>query len=376
MVNNIRALGEDIKDVEVCKKILRSLTSRFNPKVTILEDKDLSEVKIDELQAFLTAYEMRIGVPAIHRREAPLKAEEVVEETEAKFEDDLEKDEVAYFAKNSESSIEEDSDTEIEEILEECERLAVKYDQQKAQIKSKRDFVTITIKNFKITRMYVKKSDLASAQKVKDKGSLVKTKMMCIPKKLNSMSLLVYTAFKACNTQDKWYVDIGYSRHMAGDGSKFNSLKQFDGGNVIFGDNQRAKIVGIGTVSKSEKLPEIHEVLLVKGLKHNLLSVSQLCNSGKEVCFNKERCNVIDLESKQVLFSANRSSRNVYTVIEESQVTQCNLTTCDEAKLWHKRLGHLHSRNISKILKMKAVKGLPDISFKDDHLCKSCQQGK
>ncbi|XP_059638795.1 uncharacterized protein LOC132281075 [Cornus florida] len=48
-VNNMRALSEDIKDVDVCKKILRSLTSRFNPKVTILEDKDLPEVKIDEL---------------------------------------------------------------------------------------------------------------------------------------------------------------------------------------------------------------------------------------------------------------------------------------------------------------------------------------
>ncbi|XP_059627230.1 uncharacterized protein LOC132270025 [Cornus florida] len=49
LINNMRALGEDIKDVDVCKKILRSLTSRFNPKVTILEDKDLSGMKIDEL---------------------------------------------------------------------------------------------------------------------------------------------------------------------------------------------------------------------------------------------------------------------------------------------------------------------------------------
>ncbi|XP_059626106.1 uncharacterized protein LOC132269092 [Cornus florida] len=337
LINNMTALGKDIKDVDVCKKILRSLTSRFNPKVTILEDKDLSEVKIDELQASLTAFEMRIGVSVVHRRETALKAKEVVKETKAKSEDDLEKDEVAYLAKkfrkfrfkkknqllnltcygcgkpghvafkcpNSKGQsqkkneggnckgrfgrkalisdwdttleeekpeetqedeclfmaileapqtsvqVEEDSGTEIEEILEECERLTV----------NKRDFVTTAIKNFKITRMYVKKSELGSAQKVKDKGSLVKTKIMWIPKKLNSVCLLVYTAFKAYNTQDKWYVDSGCSRHVTGDGSKFNSLKQFDGGNVIFKDNQRAKIVGIGTVSKSEELPEIHEVL-------------------------------------------------------------------------------------------------------------------
>ncbi|XP_059626420.1 uncharacterized protein LOC132269287 [Cornus florida] len=42
IVNNMKSLGEDIKDSDVCKKILRSLTPRFNAKVTILEDKDLS----------------------------------------------------------------------------------------------------------------------------------------------------------------------------------------------------------------------------------------------------------------------------------------------------------------------------------------------
>ncbi|XP_059623068.1 uncharacterized protein LOC132266233 [Cornus florida] len=591
LVNNMRALGEDIKDSDVCKKILRSLTSRFNAKVIILEDKDLSNMKIDELQASLTAYEMRVGPPTLHRRETTLKAKENVEEDESKSEDDLEEDEVAYLAKKfrkfrftrksqlhnltcyecgkpshivskcpnskgqnqrkfeefnnkgrfgrkallsdwetaideekklkedqedkclfmailepSKDSVEEDTDTEIEEILEKCERLAVKCNQQKSQIRklnsellrfrqiltkhlklklstmcsislivlsilkvqsnsqwstkrckeelstileerslkmvkiqkqstkqigktgigyvcdsaakisqkhstfvkattgevyarypmvkplrsrfdifdniqyplsfNQRDFVTSVARNFKITKMYMKKSDLTQGVKVKYKGSMVKSKMMWIPKKLNSISLLVYTAFKACNIQDKWYVDSGCSRHMTGDGSKLNSLQQFDGGNVIFGDNQRAKIVGIGTVSKSKELPEIQEVLLVEGLKHNLLTVSQLCDSGKEVCFNKEKSNMIDLESKQVLFSASRSLGNVYTVTEESQVIQCNLTTCDEAKLWHKKLSHLHSRNMSKILKLKAVKGLPNIYFKDDHLCKAYQQGK
>ncbi|XP_059627123.1 uncharacterized protein LOC132269917 [Cornus florida] len=63
IVNNMKSLGEDIKDSDVCKKVLRSLTPRFNEKVIILEDKDLSKIKIDELQASLIAYEMRIGVP-------------------------------------------------------------------------------------------------------------------------------------------------------------------------------------------------------------------------------------------------------------------------------------------------------------------------
>ncbi|XP_059650630.1 uncharacterized protein LOC132296443 [Cornus florida] len=100
IVNNMKSLGENIKDSDVCKKILRSLTPRFNAKVTILEDKDLSQMKIDDLQASLTAYEMRIGTPTIQRREAALKVKEVAEESNPKFEeDDLEEDEVAYLSK-------------------------------------------------------------------------------------------------------------------------------------------------------------------------------------------------------------------------------------------------------------------------------------
>ncbi|XP_059650740.1 uncharacterized protein LOC132296571 [Cornus florida] len=149
------------------------------------------------------------------------------------------------------------------------------------------DFVTSSISNFKVTKMYVRKSNLTQVQKVKGKGSLAKSKMMWMPKKMNAVSMLVYTAFKASNSYDKWYVDSGCTRHITGDGSKFVSLKNFDGGNVIFGENQKAKITGIGTVSKTEELLEIKEVLLVEGLKHNLLSVSQLCDNGKNVYFDK-----------------------------------------------------------------------------------------
>ncbi|XP_059663455.1 uncharacterized protein LOC132309122 [Cornus florida] len=100
IVNNMKSLSKDIKVSDVCKKILRSLTPRFNAKVRILEDKDLSQMKIDDLQASLTAYEMRIGTPTLQRKEATLKVKEVTEESDPKSEeDDLKEDEVAYLSK-------------------------------------------------------------------------------------------------------------------------------------------------------------------------------------------------------------------------------------------------------------------------------------
>ena len=60
VVNEIRSLGEDLPEVVVVKKILRSLPPMYNPKVSVLEDKDLSTVTLDELQSMMVAYEMRM----------------------------------------------------------------------------------------------------------------------------------------------------------------------------------------------------------------------------------------------------------------------------------------------------------------------------
>ena len=61
------------------------------------------------------------------------------------------------------------------------------------------------------------------------------------------------------------------------------------GGTVTFRENQNGKIAGVGKIS-IDPYPPIDNVLFVKGLKHNLLSISQLCDSGYGVSFNKDEC--------------------------------------------------------------------------------------
>ena len=64
VVNAIRSLGEDLSEITVVKKVLRSLPPIYNPKVSVLEDKDLSTVSLDELQSTIVAYEMRMEMPS------------------------------------------------------------------------------------------------------------------------------------------------------------------------------------------------------------------------------------------------------------------------------------------------------------------------
>ena len=52
-----------------------------------------------------------------------------------------------------------------------------------------------------------------------------------------------------------------------------------EGGTVTLGDDSKGKIVCIGNI-KLGLSPLIENVILVDGLKHNLLSISQLCDKG------------------------------------------------------------------------------------------------
>jgi len=70
---------------------------------------------------------------------------------------------------------------------------------------------------------------------------------------------------------------------------------------VTFGDDSKGKIVGIGNI-KLGSSPMIENVALVNGLKHNLLSVSQLCEKGFNVIFDDLTCNIFDRQLMHVYF--------------------------------------------------------------------------
>jgi hypothetical protein len=75
---------------------------------------------------------------------------------------------------------------------------------------------------------------------------------------------------------------------MIGDRDKFISLKR-KGGNVAFGDDSSAKILGKGVVDDGSKNVKSKNVLLVEDLKHNLLSVSKFFDQGYTLMFDSQR---------------------------------------------------------------------------------------
>jgi len=67
---------------------------------------------------------------------------------------------------------------------------------------------------------------------------------------------------------------------MTGDRRKFVSLSKKEG-NVSFGSGS-GRIVGKGIVTLINGKGKAQDDLLVDGLKHNLLSVSQICDQARK----------------------------------------------------------------------------------------------
>jgi hypothetical protein len=182
-------------------------------------------------------------------------------------------------------------------------------------------------------------------------------------------------ALSAQNKRNPWYIDSGCSRHMTGDRSQFLTLSDSKLGNVTFGNDAPGKVKGKGIVSLSNGKRKAQDVLLVENLKHNLLSVSQVCDRGCEVVFTSKDRKIKTVDSGKLVAKGIRTENNVYVLKEEVQ-EECNLSKYDESWLWHRRLGHLNFDHIIKLKNNGAVKDLPKISKPYDSVCKSCQIGK
>jgi hypothetical protein len=109
-----------------------------------------------------------------------------------------------------------------------------------------------------------------------------------------------------------WYIDSGCSKHMMGDKGRFLSLSENKSGNITFGNDAPGKIKGKGMVSLSNGRGKAQYVLLVDGMKHNLLSVSQMCDRGCEVVLTSKDCKIKSVNSGQVVAKGIRTKNNVY----------------------------------------------------------------
>ncbi|XP_028196458.1 uncharacterized protein LOC114381380, partial [Glycine soja] len=171
-------------------------------------------------------------------------------------------------------------------------------------------------------------------------------------------------------------IDSGCSKHMTGDASNFTHISPKKSGHVTYGDNNKGRILGVGKIGTNSS-NSIENVLLVEGLKHSLLSVSQLCDKGYLVSFDSQKCLIEhkhDINIKHVGLRVN----NVYMIdlSIKQENNHCFLSKDDDPWLWHKRIAHINMDHLNKLISKDLVVGLPKLKFEKDKLCDACQKGK
>ncbi|BAH94158.1 Os08g0201900 [Oryza sativa Japonica Group] len=205
-----------------------------------------------------------------------------------------------------------------------------------------------------------------------------------IPKFLLSSNPSTEASTSACvstlvaRKENVWIVDSGCSRHMTGDKNWFSSLKKASKTeSIVFADASTSAVVATCLVKVNEKF-ELKNVALVKDLKYNLLSVSQIVDEEFEVHFKKT--------GSKVFYSRGDSVLNIsrYGIVFKagfensvSPVITCLVAKFDKAVMfWHRRLGHVGFDHLTRLSGLDLVRGLPKLKKDLDLVCTPCRHAK
>ena len=98
IVNSAYNLGEIYNQLKIVRKILRSLTENFRPKVTVItESKDVESIPVDKLVGSLQSYELDLPKASKSKSMAFKSVDDV---KVGGFNDELFATEIAYLSKN------------------------------------------------------------------------------------------------------------------------------------------------------------------------------------------------------------------------------------------------------------------------------------
>ena len=103
---------------------------------------------------------------------------------------------------------------------------------------------------------------------------------------------------------------------------------------VSYGDGNLGKTLGYGNIEIGNVI--IEKVALVSGLKHNLLSISQITDRGYHVNFMKDQCEIINKKTQKVILTGYRHG-NIYEANLSSNTDEkviCLLSKASTSESW------------------------------------------
>lgn len=273
IVTHIRALGEEVKEAYVVKKLLRAVPSKFLQIASAIEQfGNLETMTVDETIGSLKAHEERIK----GKSETPGNQLMLTEEEWAK---------------------KESEDGKLLLTREEWLR--------RSKTRGGRDKSKVRCFNCGVYGHYAAecrkpkrskevKHEVNMAQTEDDEPALLLAKHekegeMILLNEEGIRPILETGAKEKGIESNLWYLDNGASNHMTGERRKFRELDEGITGQVKFGDGSTVKIEGKGSVvfkCKNGEERVLNEVYFIPTLCSNIISLGQLSEEGNKVVLN------------------------------------------------------------------------------------------
>ena len=181
------------------------------------------------------------------------------------------------------------------------------------------------------------------------------------------------------NVDDGIYLDSGASKHMFKDEKWFVNLKKLDSPIIIdqAGEEDNLFANEIGLVRVASEIEgkvitcDFENVLFVRGLRKNLISVSQIDKKGGVVRFGDRQVSVY--ANDKIVLSGKAVSDGLYE-IDCIKSENCFVSNSSNSKLWHRRLGHPGYSALKKTIKL--VEGINLEGIIAENPCDVCVKAK
>ncbi|KAG7544127.1 GAG-pre-integrase domain [Arabidopsis thaliana x Arabidopsis arenosa] len=335
VANDMRNCGDDMQDVKIVEKILRTLSESFNYIVcSIEESKDIDNLSVDSLQSSLLVHEQKM------------------KKTNKGVEDHVLN--VSYGDRNGRGR-----------------------GRGTGQGRGRgRSFNKATVECFKCHKLghfqYECPNWNGRANFAETEGEEHEPDV-----------LLMASIEENGGKEEAWYFDSGCSNHMCGNKSWFSNLDEGFRHTVKLGNNSPLTVTGKGSVNLrvDGRLHIITDVYFVPDLASNLISVGQLLEKGCEFLIKQGECKVYHSELGLILqmkMTTNKLFKIMATKNGMNLASECLQTTAtNELQLWHRRYGHLNYKGLKMLQQQNMVRGLPQMKTSEEaEKCVSCLVGK
>lgn len=144
---------------------------------------------------------------------------------------------------------------------------------------------------------------------------------------------------------------------------------------IIVANNEKITIEEIGNtnldvfVNHTSRRVQVSDIFYAPRLTSNLLSVRKIIEKSHIVTFHKKGCQIRDAARE---LKATATLTNGMYKLDQPLAEAKTASTLDNGELWHKRLGHLHSKAM-EFLRNGLVTGL---HYKYSSPCTICLKGK